>query len=101
IVLNPEKLEKWASIFNKILSNFGGIFKSAHRRYVKHDLQSRINSFTKRVSKSAPYFENTQVAIEFVDVHQDRKAFLAEGKAIIRLRRDDPDDLNFVHGSYW
>lgn len=101
IALNPEKLEVWASIVNKMLSGFGGAFKSAHRRYVKHDLQGRINSFTKQVSKSAPYFENTQVVIEFVDVQQDKKAFLTEGKTIIRLRRDDPDDLNFVHGSYW
>ncbi len=101
IALNPEKVEIWASIFNKILSSLGGVFKSAHRRYVKHDLQGRINSFTKEVSKSAPYFENTKIAIEFIDTHQDKKAFLAEGKAVIRLRREDPDDLNFVHGSYW
>lgn len=47
LVMNPEKVERWAALLNKGLSKLGWIFKSAHKRYVKHDLQARINSFTK------------------------------------------------------
>ncbi len=101
LIVNPDKVEKWASIINKILADVGGIFKFAHRNYVKYDLQSRINIFTKEVASSAPYLEDTKIAIEWTDTTIDREAFMQNGKAIIRLRRDDPEDLNFVHGAYW
>jgi len=101
LVKNPEKVEKWAAILNKILSGVGGVFRSAHKRYVKHDLQSRINSFIKNETKTAPFLEDTRVVVEWVDSNQDKKGFLENGNVILRLRREDPEDLNFVHGTYW
>ncbi len=101
IAFNPEKIEKWASIINRIFAGFGTSFNFAHKRYVKHDLQSRINEFTKRVSTSAPYFDNTKVSIQWTEKNLPKKAFLEEGKVILRLRSNDPEDENFVHGAYW
>lgn len=101
LVKNPEKVEKWAAILNKMLSGLGGLFKSAHKRYVKHDLQSRINSFTRSVSKAAPFLEDAKIVVEWTETNQDKKAFLTNGEVILRLRRQDPEDLNFVHGAYW
>lgn len=101
LVSNPEKIEKWAAILNKVLAGFGNLFKSAHRNYVKYDLQGRVNSFIKDTAKSAPYLEDVKIAIEWTDTASDPKTFLSNGKAILRLRRNDPEDLNFVHGAYW
>lgn len=39
--------------------------------------------------------------IEWVDTRQDKKAFFENNRVILRLRREDPEDLNFVHGVYW
>jgi hypothetical protein len=30
-----------------------------------------------------------------------KKGFFEDGKVILRLKRDDPHDTNFVHGAYW
>ena len=70
-------------------------------QYVKYDLQGRINDFTKRVSRTAPYFENTRIVVEWTETQQNKRVFLDNDRVILRLRREDPDDLNFVHGAYW
>lgn len=104
VLYNPEKVEKWGSLANKFLSyinsRFSGVFTQAHKRYVKYDLQSRLNDFTKNVSKSAPYFEDTKISIEWVE-EIDKPKFITNNKPILRLSRHDPHDLNFVKGAYW
>lgn len=101
ILMNPEKIDKWLGIIYKFLSGFGVLFKKAHRNYVKYDTQGRINEFTREIAKVAPYFEDTQIEVEWTHTDLDKKAFLNKGEAIIRLRQDDDEDLNFVHGAYW
>lgn len=101
IVRNPDNVMKWASIFNKILADLGLWRRRTHRNYVRFDLQSRINLFTKEVTEQAPYLEDVKIKVEWIDTDTDKASFLSGGKAVIRLRRDDPEDLNFVHGAYW
>lgn len=100
VFLNPDKTEKWASLFWKVLAGCGRLFRGAHRRYVKHDLQSRVNEFVSSLKRSAPALATDRLALEYVDPDLNRKAFLDGGRAVIRLKRDDPEDLNFVHGAY-
>ena len=97
LLLFPEKIEKWASIFWKVLA---WIFRSAHKKYVKHDLQSRVNSFTKRLRHSTPTLTNERLSIEWIGPEMNRRAFIDQGKVVLRLRRDDPDDHNFIHGAF-
>jgi hypothetical protein len=100
LVLNPEKVEIWSSI---VLSWLGGLFKGlrrARKQAVKLGLQGRINHFSKSLANDAPYLSHQQVAIEWVDSSTSRKAFLEDGKAILRLRAEDRDETNFVHGAY-
>jgi hypothetical protein len=100
IALNPEKFEIWVSLFFRILSHCGNLFRSVHKAYVKHDLQGRVNDFTKGLRKDAPFLAETRVKLEYVDTDVDRKSFLAEGQVIVRVRRSDPLDTNFVHAVY-
>ena len=95
VVLYPEKIEKWAAAWWRILS---GVVQGAHKRYVKHDLQGRVNDFTKRLRKKAPELHKAKLKLEWIDSTETRDAFMADGKVVIRLRRDDPEDHNFVHG---
>jgi hypothetical protein len=101
LVTNPDLVEKWASIINKILADLGVLVNKTHRNYVKFDIQSRINLFTKELADKAPYLEDSSVKIEWIDAETDREAFLNNGNVVIRLRRNDPQDINFVHGAYW
>ncbi len=99
--LNPDKFEKWLSQIYKGLSKLGGFFRGAQKAYVKYDIQGRINEFRGKVSDKAPYFEDIKIAVEWTDVTANEQQFLDKGRAILRLKRDDPEDLNFVHGAYW
>jgi len=100
LLLNPEKIEKLSSLLWRFLSNLGTFFKFAHKQYVKHDLQSRVNEYARELSKEAPFLASTRARVEWVGSEVTRDSFLEDNQVILRLRRDDSEDLNFVHGAY-
>lgn len=100
LALIPEKVEKWTSMFWYCLSKLGGLFKFAHKKAVKLDIQGSLNDFVKFISKEVPQIKNYKVEVEFVDEQLTKKNFIKDDKVILRLRKDDPYELNFVHGSY-
>ena len=100
LLLYPEKIEKLSSLLWRFLNNFSTFFKFAHKQYVKHDLQSRVNEYARILSKEAPFLASTRVHVEWVGSEVTRDSFLEDNKVILRLRRDDSEDLNFVHGTY-
>lgn len=100
LLFNPEKIEKWSALSWQLLSQFDTVFKSAHKRYLKHDLQGRINEFVKVIAKDAPFLAGTRVNVEWVQDDVTRKSFLEGDVVILRLRRSDSEEKNFVHGAY-
>ncbi len=96
----PDKIEKWSSLLWKLLRNAKLIYDFANRRYIKHDLQSRINEFVSRMGRIVPNLETNRIALEWVEGKVDKSSFLRDGKVILRLRQNDPKDENFVHGAY-
>ena len=99
-LFNPEKVEKWSALLWRALSNLEIVFKGAHKQYLKHNLQGRLNEFTGELASQAPFLAKTRVAVEWVDSDVTRRSFLDEGKVILRLRRHDSQETNFVHGAY-
>lgn len=100
VLLFPGKAEKVTAWLWKGLNKLPGVFRSAHKRYLKHDLQARLGDFTRKLSKDAPYLDRIKPKLEWVEQGTDRDAFLNGDKLILRLRRDDHHDDNFVHGAY-
>lgn len=96
----PEKFEKWAANFWYLLNKFGGLFKAAHKKAIKLDLQGSLNDYVKQISKEIPQIGKYKVEVELVDEPISQKSFLSEDKVILRLRKDDPYEVNFVHGCY-
>jgi hypothetical protein len=96
----PEKIEKWSALLWKALSKIGNVFRFANKKYVKHDLQGRVNDFVRRLRKSVPEIGQERLRIEWVDPTTPRKSFMDKGQVVLRLRRDDPQDHNFIHGAY-
>lgn len=96
----PEKLEKWWALFLKVLAALGWIFRAVHKQYVKHNLQGRMNTFLKTLRKVAPSLAAKGLRIEWVDRKSTRQSFIDRDRVILRLRRDDPADHNFIHGVY-
>lgn len=100
LIRSPEKVEKWMAMGWKALNLLGRVFKGAHKQYVRLDLQGRLNEFAKGLGEDAPFLASTRVHIEWTDDEVTRKNFLRDDKVILRLRRNDPEDRNFVHGAY-
>jgi len=100
LLLRPEKIVKWSSLLWRFLSNLGTLFNFAQKQYVKHDMQSRVNEFARGLSKEAPFLASKRVHVEWVGADVTRDSFLQDNQVVLRLRRDDPEDLNFVHGAY-
>lgn len=97
----PEKIEIWSSLLWKAASNVKRFTTFAHKRYVKHDLQGRVNEFTRGLSKEAPYLTSKRVKLQWTEPPDvSRTGFLQDGQVIVRLRRDDPQETNFVHAAY-
>lgn len=97
----PEKIEIWSSLLWKAASSVKYFATFAHKRYVKHDLQGRVNKFTRDLSEEAPYLADKQVRVQWTEAPDvNRKGFLRDGQVIVRLRRDDPQEANFVHAAY-
>ncbi len=100
IFLNPEKIEKWGAFLGYCLNRIGGIFRFFHKRAVQLDLQGNINDYVKKVSKVIPTLETERVKVEYIDNNQNRESFINNNQVVLRLHREDPKDLNFVHGAF-
>jgi hypothetical protein len=100
LLLHPEKVDKWCALLWRLLTAFGTLFRGAHKQYVRRDLQGRINEFARGLAKDAPFLASTRVQIEWTDEDITRKGFLEDGNVILRLKRNDTDQTNFVHGAY-
>jgi hypothetical protein len=101
IIYFIKKPEKFQILVSLIIKPFSKIFGSLQKGYTKLDLSGRLNNYIKEnISQQIPYLQNFRVQVNLVDGYDDPKAFYNEGKIILRLRKDDPEDLNFVHGTY-
>lgn len=104
LLFMPDTIEKWSALLWKWLDKSGrtagGIFRFASKKYIKHDLQGRVNGFVRRLRRRVPSIDAEKLRIEWVDPNIERATFIANGHVVIRLRRDDPQDHNFVHGAY-
>jgi hypothetical protein len=97
VFLNVEKVEKWLAVIGYAV---GRVFKSVNKKAVQFDLQGCINDYVKMVSKETPTLETQKVKVELVDENTKKSSFLSDGTVILRLRKNDHFDLNFVHGAY-
>ena len=100
----PDKIEQWSALlwkaWSKILRLLGFAFNYAQKQYVKHDLQSRVNAFVRRFDREVPTGSGRKCRVEWVDPATPRKSFIANDRVVLCLRREDPEDHNFIHGAY-
>lgn len=95
----PEKIEILASFLWKLLSKIKCFFAFARKKYIKHDLQGRVNEFVKNLSGKIPNLESKKIRIDWIDSNESKKSFFEDNKIVLRLKRDDPKECNFVHGA--
>jgi hypothetical protein len=95
-----DKAELLISRLLKIIAGIGSIFKFAKKKSVQLNVQSRINISIKKLSKIVSELETEKIKIDWIEKDKKRKAFIDDGNAVIRLRKDDSNEQNFIHGTY-
>jgi hypothetical protein len=96
ILANPDKAEKWFSLFWRLVMACGLGIRVAHKKYVQHDFQGSVNEFVKKHAKAMPGFQVKGVKLQWVDAEEKRQAFLEADRVVVRVKRDDPHHENFV-----
>lgn len=96
IFLFPGKVEKWQAIIWGWIESAGLLYKTANKEKIRHSIQGNVSEFTRDLSLELPQFNPPGVKIEWVEQVASRKAFIENGKAVIRLRRKDPNNENTV-----
>lgn len=96
-IWKPESFEKLLSYFLRLISFFS---KTASKSYIKHDIQSRMNSFIKRIDKKIHSFSPVKIDVNFFDpsIESDNiDSYLDNGKFFIRTKKVNNPNNNFVN----
>lgn len=96
VLFFPEKVDKWLAIIWSGIEKLGILYRYASKERIRHDIQGSVSQFSKDLGYELPDFTPPQVKIEWVEEARDRGAFLESGRAVIRLRRSDPDHENIA-----
>ena len=91
-LLNPEKLEKLASIFFNIISKVNVRWEYGK---LASEIQYQINYASKQIEKEAPDILPYAPKIEWVK-KEEEEAFLKRGEIIVRLKRGVNHERNLV-----
>lgn len=92
----PEKFEKWLSIVAKLVSKIWG---GASYFAIKHDLQSKINSFVKNINiNTTANFPGVSIKWSGKD---NEELIWEEGKIVLVMRDRNNQSKNFVHAAYF
>lgn len=96
LFLFPEKVEKWSVLLWKII-HF--LIRKGEKKIVAHDIQGRVNEFTKSLKKEITNFEPVGVSIQWITEKEPPKEFFKKNRLIIRMRQHYDQNKNFVHAS--
>lgn len=99
LLLIPEKVEKWVALLWQLADRLGILARRAHKQYVKHDLQGHVNDFLVKKTKEIPGLAAKGVRLTWVDSATTRESFLKGDQVVVRLRRSDSNDQNFVRAT--
>lgn len=96
IFLYPGKVDEWRAMVWGWIEKLGILYKTANKAKIKYSIQGNVTEFANILSTELPQFSSPSIKIEWVDEAANRKAFIDNGNAVIRLRRDDSNHENSV-----
>lgn len=96
VLFFPEKAEKFTVLLCRLIFM---IFKLGEKQIITHDIQARVNEFSKTLSKEIANVEPVGIKVQWISDTQTPKQFFDRDKLVIRMRRHDSQDKNFVNAS--
>jgi len=97
LLKNPEKLERLTAFFNK---QFKFLFKSAEYKYIKYDIQSRVNGFVSELTEKVPNLTPTRVKLEWIDEHITPEQFMKSDQLVIRMHKSNNHNRNVINSTF-
>jgi len=97
VAVFPDRAEKFSSLVWKCLR---GVYRGAEKKYIVHDIQGRVNDYVNNyLSKEINGFNQVNIKLEWVNEAEDENSFRNNGKIIVRMRKSDNQNKNFVNAS--
>lgn len=96
VFTNPDKVQQWLSLFWKIVSIF---WHAAGKKVIKHDIEGRINEFSKYMTEEIPGIDVTGIQIQWIEEGETADQFFKDNKLIIRMQNHRDQNKNFVNAS--
>jgi len=96
VFLYPEKVEKWGTLLWTIINC---IFRIGEKKIITHDIQARVNEFTKSLKKEIVNYEHVRIKIQWITEKETPEEFFRRNKLIIRMRQHANQNRNFVYAS--
>ena len=96
LLLHPDLAEKWASVIYRVVYF---ITKYGSKKIIKHDIQGRVNSFSRILAKEMSNYDPVGINIQWVDKDETETDFFKDNKLVIRMRHHHDQDKNFVFAS--
>ena len=91
----PEKATKASSVLWGILHN---VFRVGERRYIRYDIEGRVNDFTKTtLKKEIREFDPPHLKIQWVKEGQNEEDFIRNEELVVRVRKRKNQNINFVN----
>lgn len=91
-----EEVQKYSVFFWKIVRI---VWKEAEKKIVSNDIEGRVNHFTKSLKKEIPNFEPIGLQIQWVEEGESLSEFFSDNRLIIRMRKHQNQNKNFVYAS--
>lgn len=92
----PEKIQKWMVFVWKVIRLF---WEKAEKKIVSNDIEGRVNEFSRELKKELPDCEPIGIKIQWVEEGQNPEQFFRENRLIIRMRKHQNQNKNFVYAS--
>jgi len=96
ILFFPEKAEKFTVLLCRLIFM---IFRLGEKQIITHDIQARVNEFSKTLSKEIANVEPVGIKVQWISDNETPKQFFDRNKLVIRMRRHDSQDKNFINAS--
>ena len=90
------EIQKYSVWFWKLIRFF---WKKAEKKIVSNDIEGRVNSFSKSLSKEMVNFDPVGVEVQWIDEGESPAHFLTDARLVVRMRQHSSQNKNFVYAS--
>lgn len=94
---HPDKFERLCSLFYKSIK---WLFNSAENKFIKYDIQYRVNSFVDDLYKKIPNLTPTSVKLEWINENQTAEQFVKSDELVLRMHKSSSQNRNVVNATF-